>query len=108
MKFVASLFFCTLVGAAAFLGAHWRTDHWYRDLRKAAFAPQPDASSLPPSLNAIRFSLQRMGSEPWLRSGSSSGWPGSQPDRTAGLPRCLEDLSGAARKLSSKSASMIG
>jgi hypothetical protein len=39
MKFVASLFFCTLVGAAAFLGAHWRTDHWYRDLRKAAFAP---------------------------------------------------------------------
>ena len=36
--------------------------------------------SLPQSLKAMRFSLRHMGSEPWPRSVSSSGWPGSQPD----------------------------
>src|SRR5208283_3544025 len=31
-----------------------------------------------------------MRSEPWLRSCSSNGWPGSQPDREAGLTGCPE------------------
>ena len=58
--------------------------HLYRRNSRSVCRRQT-TSSLRQSLNAARFSLRHMRSEPWLRSCSSNGWPGSQPDREAGL-----------------------